>query len=423
MISVGGIMGAGLFVGTSATISSAGPAVLLAYILAGLFVWAVMLVMGKLASQSRRKGSFITWVEESLGRQAAFVTGWSYAFLWVVTAGAQAIAGGLLLKAIMGLPVSIGAVGFIILGLVLNIMPVKAYGSAEAFLSILKLLALALFACVGFEWLFTTSGSLQLVDQHLFHDGGGFSPMGVWGVLTVVPMIVQTFSGCEIAVVAASDSMNPLENIKRAVKRLPFLILLFYFGSVLVILSVVSWTSIISGQSPFLYVMQKIGIPIAEYIAMGVTLLAVISCLNSAKYVVSRVVNELSGIGCAPTRLQKSSEGSVPVYAVILTSVAELLIVGSALYSPSHIYSVLLEASGGVIMIVYFLVCFAFIKVHRKEALTPHYLLALISSALVVVFFLIMLANHAARYDALLALGSTLAFGVLGMLFVKKRLA
>lgn len=409
MISVGGIMGAGLLVGASATISAAGPAVLLSYLLAGGFIWAVMLILEQLAVRSGGRGSFISHVGQALGPRWSFVVGWSYAFLWIVTAGAQAVAGGMLVQSLCGVPALAGAVGFLVVALLLNLVSVRTYGRTESALSVLKLVALALFVVLCAGWGLLTPHAGQQAAAHLWGDGG-FFPLGGWAVLAVIPMIVQTFTGCEIAIVAAADSDDPQGNIRRAVNRLPVMVLLFYFTALLAILSVISWRSVVSGQSPFLAVMRRLDIGMAEGFVVGVTLLAILSCLNSAKYVVSRVMNELAAGNCAPRFLQQANKGGVPVRAVFVTSALELLIVCSAAWSPSRVYALLLGASGSLIMIDYFLAALAFLHEGRatsarSKAGRKTRVMALAVVGVVPGLFATMLALRAARLDALLALG------------------
>lgn len=402
MISVGGIIGAGLFIGTSATISAAGPAVLASYLLAGALVWVVMILLGRLARYHKGQGSFISHISGVLGQRSGFVAGWSYAFLWVVTGGAQAVAGGLILNDLFAIPAFAGSAALIVLALLLNTMPVRAYGKSEVILSVLKLLSLTLFVGLGVYWFAKTPDSVNLVHANLMGHGG-FFPFGLWAVPVVVPMIVQTFTGCEIAFVASAESDEPEKNIRRTVLRVPFLVLLFYLGSVLVILCLRPWTDVHSGHSPFLLVMDYLAFPFAGSAVIIMTLVAVISCLNSSKYVVSRVLRELSDLGCAPARLAYSSRYGVPLRAVALSTVFEVLIVLSAVWSPSHVYAILLGASGTLILFVYFMVSLSCLRLSRAQALRATGLLASISALLMGFLFLVIPLFPESRLDGLIA--------------------
>ncbi|NHO32787.1 amino acid permease [Acetobacter fallax] len=419
MISVGGIIGAGLFVGTSATIAGAGPSVVLAYVLAGAVVWAAMLLLGELAIQHEGRGSFISHVGQVLGQRSAFVTGWSYAFLWVVTGGAQAVAGGLIISTLSGLRAPVGSLLLVGVALLLNTLPVRVYGRSEAVLSVIKLAALGLFAALGVWWGLKTPDAISEVHDNLLGHGG-FFPLGGWAVLAVVPMIVQTFTGCEIAFVAAVESEDPQQSIRRTVSRVPLFILMFYLGSVLVILSLRPWTLVTPGQSPFLLVMHYLAVPFAEAVAVAVTLVAVLSCLNSAKYVVSRVIRELSELGCAPAAFGRSLEHGVPVMAVAISSVLEVIIIASAAWSPSRAYAVLLGASGSVVIFTYFMVSLSCYRNRDRIEGRFRLILARMLPLVLGALFLLILVLPEARLNGELAGGSILLIALASVVALRR---
>ncbi|GCE85048.1 amino acid permease [Komagataeibacter diospyri] len=418
MISVGGIIGAGLFVGTSATIAASGPAVLLSYLGAGAIVWCVMLVLGDLTLRHDTRGSFISHIGAVLGQSSGFVTGWSYVFLWVVTGGAQAVAGGMIISDLCGIHPLSGSMGLVAVALLLNMLPVRAYGRSEAVLSILKLVALAAFMVLGVAWMVRTPHAGGQIRENLLGHGG-FFPLGTWAVPAVIPMIVQTFTGCEIAFVASVDSADPARNIQRAITRLPFIVLLFYLGSVLMIVCLRPWTQIVPGHSPFLLVMRYLDIPFAESVAIGMTLMAVMSCLNSSKYVVSRILRELAGLGCAPALLARATPGGAPVMAVILTTSLEVLIILSAAWSPSHVYTVLLGASGNLILFCYFMASLACLRIDPMWRRTQ--ILAALCIIIMASLFISIPFYPNLRFEGLIALMIVSMIYASGFIFKLKR--
>lgn len=411
MISIGGIIGAGLFVGTSATIAASGPAVILSYLLAGGGIWLVMRLLAVLMIESDICGSFITHICHLVGPRAAFVTGWSYAFLWTVTAGAQAVAGGFILHQLVGIPALAGALAFIVIAWVINRMSLHYYGQAEAGLSILKLLFIGIFIVVCLFWLVWSGHPVALARQNLF-DHGGFFPLGLWAVLGAVPMIMQSFSGCEIAVIAAMDSHDPASNIRKTVRRLPLQILFFYAGSVAVIVMLMPWSDIQIGFSPFLSVLQRMNVPFATWGAVAVTLIAILSCLNSSVYVVSRVMKELASLSLAPPVLARRTPRHVPLWALRITTFLELLIVLISIGSPARIYPVLLGAAGGLILFVYFMIAWSCRKMPPEIAGWYNRGLALFMIVLVPLLTVILFCLPAARSDA------ALSCATIGLLFL-----
>ncbi|TPW35157.1 amino acid permease [Oecophyllibacter saccharovorans] len=415
MISIGGIIGAGLFVGTSATISAAGPGVMLSYVAAGVVVWLVMQLLGLLAISARGRGSFVSHIARILGPRAAFMTGWAYAFLWAVTAGAQAVAGGLVVHALCAIPPLWAALGFIALAWAVNRMALRYYGHAETGLSALKLIFLACFIIGGVAWVACSAHPFQQVAGNIF-DHGGILPLGLWAVVAAIPMIMQSFAGCEISVIAATDSERPLRSIVRTMRRLPLYMLFFFAGSVMVILALLPWNDVQPGSSPFLEVMQRLGLPFAAGGAATVTLLAVLSCLNSSVYVVARVLEELSACQLAPAWLQHRAGGQ-RLWATRLTTLLEVLIVLWAAGSPKGAYPLLLGASGGLILFVYFMVALAAWRAGIGKywgSVTT----ALLFTVVVLMFFL-----PSTRLEACLSLGLVGGLGLVARLCVPARQA
>ncbi len=403
MISIGGIIGAGLFVGTSATIAAAGPAVLLSYLAAGLVVWLVMRLLGGLAITARGQGSFITHIATHIGPRTAFITGWSYAFLWAVTAGAQAVAGGMIIGRLAHIAPLWGALVLVAIAWSINRLSLRHYGQAETGLSIFKLLFLGGFIALGLGWLALSGHPFTIAFQNITAHGGVF-PKGGWAVIGAVPMIVQTFTGCEIAIIAATDSDRPLRAIARTMRRLPLQVLFFYAGSVLVIIALLPWSDVHVGQSPFLSVLEYLKVPLARYAAIAVTLVAVLSCLNSAVYVVSRTLKELASLRLAPQKLTLETARHVPLWSLRLTTLLELLVIASAISSPETLYPVLLGSSGGLILFIYFIIAIAYWLWGRQSQTATAMPVARGLILLIPILGAILLILPAARENALLSL-------------------
>ncbi len=420
MISIGGIIGAGLFVGTSATIAAAGPAVLLSYLGAGLVVWLVMRLLGGLAIHARGRGSFISHIATHASLRAGFITGWSYAFLWAVTAGAQAVAGGMIIASLTHIPPIWGALVLVAAAWTINRLSLRHYGQAETGLSIFKLFFLGGFIALGLGWLLLSghpfARSFDTITTH-----GGLFPKGSWAVIGAIPMIVQTFTGCEIAIIAATDSDRPLRAIARTMRRLPLQVLFFYAGSVLVIISLLPWDAIKVGQSPFLSVLQYLNIPLARYAAIAVTLVAVLSCLNSAVYVVSRTMKELAGLGLAPQKLTYETSRQVPLWSLRLTTLLELAVIAAAIGSPEKLYPILLGSSGGLILFIYFMVAVSYWLWASRNDAAHHPRLAQILTILIPLLGIILLFLPGARTDALLSLAVIILLSLVSFLAIKKR--
>src|SRR3979490_143314 len=104
MISIGGIIGAGLFVGSSTAIKAAGPAVFISYAITGILLLLVMRMLGERATSLPKVRSFTEFARSGLGDGAGFVVGWLYWYFWVIVVPVEAIAGAKILHLWIPLP-------------------------------------------------------------------------------------------------------------------------------------------------------------------------------------------------------------------------------------------------------------------------------------------------------------------------------
>lgn len=98
MIALGGIIGASLFIGSGAVISTVGPAAVLSYAVGGLIVVLVMRMLGEMATAAPTLGSFMEYARTSLGNWAGFTIGWLYWYYWVGVVAFEAVVGAELLN-------------------------------------------------------------------------------------------------------------------------------------------------------------------------------------------------------------------------------------------------------------------------------------------------------------------------------------
>ena len=363
MISLGGVVGAGLFVGSSAAIQLAGPAVLLAYLLAGAISFLMMRMLGEMAVARPGHGSFNGYVRLALGARASFVSGWLYWYFWVIVVGAETIAGASLIHDwIPALPV--WALGLVLISLLTlsNLMSVRSYGEFEFWFSLLKVAAIALFVLGGAAWI---AGSTMQHAAANLTGRGGFAPHGWLAVLATVPVVVFSLTGSEIASIAAAESDDPPHNVARAARNVALRIVMFYVAAILVILCIVPWSGIRSGHSPFVAAMDVMGLPGGQTVMRLIVLVAVLSCLNSGLYVTSRILRELAAQGDAPAALVRTGARQVPIRAILTGSGFGFAACIASIISPDLVFAFLLNTSGAVILVIYAMIALAQIRTRR----------------------------------------------------------
>ena len=368
MITIGGIIGAGLFVGSSVAISAAGPAILVSYALTGLLILLIMRMLGEMAVDMPHVRSFTEFTRAALGNWAGFSVGWLYWYFWVVVIPVEAIAGAGIIQRWLPLPTwEIGAVLMLFMTCV-NLMSARAYGEFEFWFASIKVAAIIVFIIVvgahAFGYRSPTGSTFSTLSAY-----GGFAPRGPFAVLAAVTTVIWSMMGAEVVTIAAAESPEPARAVARMTSTIISRILLFYVGSIFVIVSTVPWTQVVSGQSPFTLALDGIHFPYASEFMAAVILTAVLSCLNSSFYIASRVLFVLASRGDAPRWLVRTNSRHVPARAVLLASVVGVAGVIAAVLSPSVVFAFLVNASGAIIAVIYLAIAVSQVRTRRAREL------------------------------------------------------
>lgn len=323
MIAIGGCIGTGLFMGSGKTISLAGPAVIGIYAVTGVMLYFVMRAMGELLLHNLNYKSFVDFSGDILGPWAGFFIGWSYWLAWIVAAIAEIIA----ITSYVSfwwpeLPLVITALSTILFLLVINLVSIKAFGELEFWLAIIKVVAIIGLIVMGL-WLvmsgFTSPEGNKAAVANLWAYGGIF-PHGISGVLAGLQSTLFAFAGMEIIGTMMAEAKHPEKMIPIAIKRIPFRILLFYIGTVTVLMMVTPWIHISPLSSPFVGMFTLVGFVSAASIVNLVILSSALSSSNSGMYATSRMIFGLAKINSAPTIFGKLSSHHVPISAVLLST-------------------------------------------------------------------------------------------------------
>jgi GABA permease len=370
MIALGGIIGAGIFVGSSAAINIAGPGVLLSYALGGLLVFFIMRMLGEMAYARPGLGSFAEYAALGLGRWAAFMTGWLYWYFWVIVVGVETIAGAKLIQPWLqhsGIDAEVWQIGLFLVSLMTatNLLSVKTYGELEFWFALLKVAAITVFILLGIAFIGSFGPPLQQTYHTLLGDGGVF-PNGFSAVLTAIPIVIFSMMGSEVATIAAVESSRPAENIARAVRTVALRILIFYVLSIAVVIAIVPWRTLPIGFSPFIVALNIMHIPGAAPIMSVIVLTAVLSCLNSGIYITSRMLHELARSGDAPQSLAATGANRVPRRGILLGSSVGFLAAAASIISPNGVFLFLINTSGAIILMIYMVVALGEIRLRRR---------------------------------------------------------
>ncbi len=364
MIAIGGIIGAGLFVGSSTSIATVGPAVIVSYALAGLVILLIMRMLSEMAVAWPNVGAFSEFTRVALGDWAGFLTGWLYWYFWVVVVAIEAIAGAVIVQ--QWLPFDAWQIGVVLLALMtgVNLLSTRSYGEFEFWFASLKVGAIVVFIVIAAAYAsgFTSPTGATFANLTIH---GGFAPFGFVSVLAGVTSVIFALCGAEIATIAAAESAEPARTIARLTGTVALRILLFYVVSIALIVSIVPWREITPGYSPFATALQYMAVPGAATVMNAVVLVAVLSCLNSGMYVTARVLFTLAARGDAPRALVTLNHRRVPMRAILIGSLFGYLALAASVLSPQVVFSFLVNASGAIMLIIYLFVALAQIRQRR----------------------------------------------------------
>lgn len=372
MITFGGIIGAGLFVGSSSAISAIGPAAVVSYAIAGFLVMLVMRMISEMAMAMPGRQTFPDFARAGVGDWAGFLVGWLYWYFWVVVIAIEAIAGA---KIICGWfpQFEVWQVGVVLMAILtgVNLMSARSYGEFEFWFASTKVIAIIVFIAVtGAYALGLTAPNGPTFANLTSH--GGFAPAGVAAILVGVSTTIFSLCGAEIATLAAAESQEGAKTIARMTISVSVRILVFFVLSILVIVSVVPWNEIQVGVSPFAHALRQMGYPAADLIMNIIVLVAVLSCLNSGIFITSRAMFVLAQNGDAPQSCVKLSASRVPARAILIASLFSYGALAASVLSPDRVFNFLVNSSGAIMLFVYMLIAFAQLRLRaRFEAEAP----------------------------------------------------
>ncbi|OBF81626.1 GABA permease [Mycobacterium sp. 852002-51163_SCH5372311] len=365
MIAIGGVIGAGLFVGSGVVIRDTGPAAFLTYAICGLLIILVMRMLGEMASANPSTGSFADYAGQALGGWAGFSVGWLYWYFWVIVVGFEAVAGGKVLNYWLPAPLWLSSLCLMLLMTATNLFSVSSFGEFEFWFAGIKVATIVVFLGLGTVFVLGLWPHRHLDFSNLVSHGGLF-PKGVWAVFAAIVVVIFSMVGAEVVTIAAAESRDPERAVRRATNSVVARITIFFVGSVFLIVVLLPWDSVELGASPYVAALKHIGIPGADQLMNAVVLTAVLSCLNSGLYTASRMLFVLAERDEAPSALVKISSRGVPHIAIVCSSVVGFLCVLMAWLAPDTVFLFLLNSSGAIILYVYLLIALSQIVLRRK---------------------------------------------------------
>ena len=350
MISLGGAIGVGLFMGSTSTIKWTGPSVLLAYMFVGLILYIVMRALGEMLYVSPGTGSFADYAAEYISPLAGYLAEWANVFQYIVVGISEVVAATEYLK-FWWPEVSVFWSGIIIIAFLLlaNLASAKAYGTLEFWFAMIKVVTIVIMIILGLLVILLGVGNhgKPIGFSNLWSHGGFFTG-GVKGFFFSMAIIAGSYEGIELIGISAGEVANPQEAIVKSVKSVLWRILIFYVGAIFVIVTIYPWNQLSNIGSPFVETFTKVGITAAAGIINFVVLTAALSGANSGIYSSSRMLFKLAHEGEAPKAFGKISKRIVPDRAIV--GITSGILIGFIL---NLIMSTMNKSMGELFVVVY----------------------------------------------------------------------
>ncbi|NGP06364.1 amino acid permease [Rhodococcus sp. 14C212] len=367
MMSLGGAIGAGLFVGSGAGIAVAGPAILVSFLAAAALVVLIMRMMGEMAAANPASGAFSVHAENALGSVAGRTIGWLYWIQVVIVIAAEATgAAAITAASIPGIPQWAAALFFMVVLTGVNLVGVRRFGEVEFWFAALKIVAIVAFLVIGVAMI---AGWVPAFDSTGFANltaHGGFAPTGIAGIAAGLLIVVFAFGGTEIIAIAAAETSDPRRNVGRAVRTLIWRILVFYIGSVLIMVTVLPWTSEDLVTGPFVAVLNAGAVPGAAAVMTVIVVVALLSSLNAMLFSASRMIYSLSQRGSAYPAFGRVAANGVPRNAVLASVAFGFVTVALNYVRPDKVLPLLLNAVGSTILVLWTFVAVSHLVLRRR---------------------------------------------------------
>jgi GABA permease len=374
MIALGGVIGAGLFVGSGVVVRQAGPAAVLSFLITGGLIVLVMRMLGEMACAMPAVGSFYEYARLAFagkrgpGKLAGFLTGWMYWYFWVIVVAVEAVAGAKLVQ--FWLPDTPAWTISLILLVVLtatNLISVGSYGEFEFWFASIKVAAIIVFLFLGGLYVLglwpASMHTTSVVPTLLSH--GGLMPKGIGPVLSGAVAATGFYFGAEIVTIAAAEAHEPVKAVAKATNSVITRVLFFYVGSILLVVALVPWDSP-KMATPYVSALEAMGIPAAANVMNAIVLTAVLSALNSGLYAASRMIFALTRHGDAPAALAKVNRRGVPVRAILIGTLFGYVSVVMSYISPDTVFAFLVNSYGTVAIFVYVLIALSQLKLRAR---------------------------------------------------------
>ena len=307
-------------------------------------------------------GSFSHFAYKYWGNFAGFASGWNYWVLYVLVAMAELTAVGIYVQYWWPeIPTWVSAAVFFLAINAINLANVKVYGEMEFWFAIIKVVAIIGMIVFGAYLLFSGMGGPEATVTNLWAQGG-FFPNGVMGLVMAMAVIMFSFGGLELVGITAAEADDPQKSIPKATNQVIYRILIFYIGSLAILLSLYPWGKVVEGGSPFVLIFHALNSNLVATVLNIVVLTAACRCTTAASTVTAACCTAWRSRATARKSLLKVDGRGVPVVAIGISALATALCVLINYLIPGRAFELLMALVVSALVINWAMISLAHLK-------------------------------------------------------------
>jgi L-asparagine transporter-like permease len=398
MLGLGGAIGSGIFVASSLAINQAGPAIIITFIVGSVITTLVMTMLGEMSVQEPTSGSFSVYAEEYLGPSMGFISGWIYWLAGILTLSTEMVAAALIIRFWLPTwPIWLISLIIAVVIICIGLLDVRAFARVEEFLSFIKVGILLIIIAIGIDVFSGISPGIKSPGMANFITPNGFFPHGLKGALSSLLLVLYAYAGEQIIGPAAGDTQDPPKTIPRAVRAINILLAVLYLGAITTLVGLIPWYKVPLNGSGFVLLFSSLGVPAITTFINAVILSAILSAMNSNMYGVPRMLKSLAERHDAPSFLAKSNRKGVPKYAVLISSICLIVVVGISYFLPQNILVYTASASGVTVLINWLIIALTYVR-FRQTSSFPY------AAVIAITLLLVAIATSALSSNQLVGL-------------------
>jgi L-asparagine transporter-like permease len=421
LIGIGSIIGAGFFLGTSLSIQTAGPAILINYLIAGLTAFFVFSALAEMTVRDPAPGSFRTYARKAFGNSMGFISGWMYWLAGVLIMSSEVVALATFTRFwFPHIPLWIFSVLYAAIAFGINLLGVKNFGKIESLFAIVKLTTLIVFIVFG-TLLFThaiTPHAVSLTGESVFSN---FAPRGITGMWSALIFVFFSFGGIEVIGIASSE-LKTKNDVPKAGIGMLFALVAVYILSIFFALSMVSWTKIDASKSPFVTALSVYNLPYMDSIFNIIIISAAFSTMVGALFSVTNILLSLAEDGDAPTFFAEKNRKGTPIKALLLTGLALAAFLIFSYILPGTIYEYVTTAAGVMLILNWIIILSSQIRLRKQQKESHTFQMAGYPATSYLGIALILITVSGGLLHSTQRMGVFISLGFIFLIFISHRI-